>query len=203
VHVSLLATGLWSVQSGLVAAGLLGAEHIPHPCREETLNPVILTYRTKDYRHIALAMIHGDRYWGPLCEAFARPGLVEDPRFSDRFCRTENAPECVAVLDDVFAQRTLDEWCEILATQPGPWDVVQTPGEVLRDPQVLANGLVQEVDYGGGRTIQLVSSPVQFDGAPPTLRPAPDVGAHTEEVLLEHGKSWDEIVELKELGAIT
>ena len=35
------------------------------------------------------------------------------------------------------------------------------------------------------------------------LRPAPDLGQHTEEVLLELGLSWEEIGTAKEAGAIS
>ena len=52
------------------------------------------------------------------------------------------------------------------------------------------------------RTFPLVASPAQFDGVPPTLTRAPEHGQHTEEVLVELGRSWDEIAELKQRGAV-
>jgi len=48
-----------------------------------------------------------------------------------------------------------------------------------------------------------VSSPVQFDEQVPTLRAAPDMGQHTEEVLLAAGYSWEDLASLKESGAIS
>ena len=48
----------------------------------------------------------------------------------------------------------------------------------------------------------LVASPAQFDGVPPVLTPAPEHGQHTEDVLLELGRSWQEITELKERDAV-
>ncbi len=53
-----------------------------------------------------------------------------------------------------------------------------------------------------GRTLRLVTPPVQFDGAPYETRPAPRHGAHTDEVLLEVGYDMDEILQLKIDGAI-
>jgi crotonobetainyl-CoA:carnitine CoA-transferase CaiB-like acyl-CoA transferase len=37
---------------------------------------------------------------------------------------------------------------------------------------------------------------------PANLRPAPEFGQQTEEVLLELGHSWDDIARLKESGAV-
>jgi hypothetical protein len=47
---------------------------------------------------------------------------------------------------------------ELPGRQEGPWTVLQYPGEVARDPQAEANGYVQDVDYGEGRTLRLVSA---------------------------------------------
>jgi crotonobetainyl-CoA:carnitine CoA-transferase CaiB-like acyl-CoA transferase len=43
---------------------------------------------------------------------------------------------------------------------------------------------------------------VQFDEIALTLRPAPEHGAHTEELLLELGYTWDDIATLRKTGAI-
>jgi crotonobetainyl-CoA:carnitine CoA-transferase CaiB-like acyl-CoA transferase len=79
---------------------------------------------------------------------------------------------------------------------------VQKSGELASDPQVVANGYLADVDDEVGRTLRLVTPPVQFDGAPYELRRAPDHGAHTDEVLVEAGYDMDEIVQLKIDGAI-
>ena len=79
--------------------------------------------------------------------------------------------------------------------------VVQTAAEASDDPQVIANGFVVDVE-GATTTFPLVASPVLVDGAPPTLTRAPDHGEQTEEVLLELGRTWDEIAALKASGAV-
>src|SRR5258706_4077738 len=49
-----------------------------------------------------------------------------------------------------------------------------------------------------GTSFTLVSSPVQFDETTPALRPGPDMGQHTEEVLLETGYTWEELARSEE-----
>ena len=48
-----------------------------------------------------------------------------------------------------------DEWIEILARQPGPWDPVQKAGELHNDEQVRANNYILHIDAGDGRTVSL------------------------------------------------
>src|SRR5262249_29885956 len=142
------------------------------------------------------------RYWPPLCEAIGRPDLIEHPVFGTAEKRAENIAETLAVLDDIFAARTLAEWREILGRQPGQWDVLKKMGELRTDPQARANGYIQTVDYGDGRKLEMISAPVQFGRVPARLRPAPELGADTDAVLTELGMTEEEILEARVEGAV-
>jgi crotonobetainyl-CoA:carnitine CoA-transferase CaiB-like acyl-CoA transferase len=202
VDVSLLSAGMWAMQPTIVAAGLMGVEVLPIPKHDAIGNPLINIYRTSDGRHLTLGMLESDRYWPAFCEATGRADLAIDSRFADSSARTDNRAALTAVLDDLFARFTLAEWKGILGGQEGPWTVVQYPGEVGRDLQAEANRYVQDVDYGDDRTLRLVSAPVQFDGGPGELAPAPDHGADTEEVLLELGLDQEDIARMRSAGVI-
>jgi crotonobetainyl-CoA:carnitine CoA-transferase CaiB-like acyl-CoA transferase len=44
---------------------------------------------------------------------------------------------------------------------------------------------------------------MQFGGEAPAPRsPAPELGQHTEEILLEIGRDWDAIAKLRDSGAL-
>jgi crotonobetainyl-CoA:carnitine CoA-transferase CaiB-like acyl-CoA transferase len=146
--------------------------------------------------------LQGQRYWPGLCTALERPDLIDDPRFATDANRAENILECVEVLDEIFATKTLAEWKPILLAQDGQWDVVKKVSELAQDADAIANRFIQDVDYGDGRSIKMVSTPVQFDRQALDARPAPDLGAHNEEVLTALGYDEDAILGLQISGAI-
>jgi crotonobetainyl-CoA:carnitine CoA-transferase CaiB-like acyl-CoA transferase len=198
VDVSLLATASWAVSPAILAGEYRAdAAVLPKVDRTERPNPVVNLFRTKDDRWLVLSLLQSDRYWAELCEVIDRPQLATDVRFVDSARRAENRQACTHELDSAFAQRTLDEWRERLDGFSGVWSPFQLPGELHADPQVAANGILQTVDDGGSG-FRVVASPAQYDGVPPgQASPAPGFGQHTEEVLLELGLTWDDIIELK------
>jgi crotonobetainyl-CoA:carnitine CoA-transferase CaiB-like acyl-CoA transferase len=202
VDASLLATAMWMMQPGIVATALTGARELPKPSRNAVPNPLINHYRTRDGRFISLSMLQGQRYWPGFCNAIGRPDLADDPRFSTDASRASNIGVCIALLDEIFASKDLAEWRAILARQEGQWDVVQKVGELSCDPAAVANNFVQDVDYGDGRVLKMVSTPVQFDRQVLPARPAPELGAHSHEILAELGFSEDQIIDLRVAGIV-
>ncbi len=200
VDVSLLASSMWVMQRSITQATLDSVERLAKPKRHQVSNPLVNIYQTSDGRFVSLCMLQGQRYWAGFCEAVGRPDLIKDPRFETDTLRATNIAACTAELDDIFRTRPLAQWREILATQDGQWDVVQHVGELKDDRQVKANGYLQPVDYSDGRTLMMVSVPMQFNGAPLPARPAPELGADTEVILQELGYDWDRISRLKDAG---
>lgn len=200
VDVSLLATAMWQLAPDIDLSQVIDTRGGGD--RTRPANPVVNNYRTKDDRWIQLVMLQADREWPDFCEHLGRPDLIDHPDFASMQLRQQNSSACVAVLDEIFASRTLAEWRERFATLRGAWTPIQTPREAIDDPQTRANGFMSEVTGADGNRFKLVANPVQYDEEPYALDPAPEHGQNTEEVLLELGLSWDDISAHKASGAI-
>lgn len=202
VDVSLLATAMWTLSSDLLT--VLQGREMPRPgSRGATPNPLTSTYRTADGRFIQLMSLQSDRHWPELCRVLGREELIADPRFADLAARRTNSAECVAELDAVFGENTFEECKALLGSVDIPWAPVQRVDELLDDPQVEANGYIGEVAPGDGSPgYRLPTVPVQFDEAPPVLRRAPELGEHTETLLLDLGYEWEDIARMQAAGVL-
>ncbi len=202
VDVSLLGLAMWQLSPDIVASGLYGGDPMPKFGRSASPNPLVGSYRTSDDRFITLMMLQSDRYWSEFCTLVGRPDLITDERYADGGSRFANREECIAEFDELFATKTFEEWKALLATLTGAWAPVQMASELVDDPMVGANGYLARVDRDDGQSYDLVANPVQMDESADQLRPAPEHGQHTEEILLELGLDWDAIIAYKEAGAI-
>ncbi|MGD9797382.1 MAG: CaiB/BaiF CoA transferase family protein [Acidimicrobiia bacterium] len=206
---SLLGTAMWCMQMavvGSVVAGVTEAPPAPEPGAPipppMVFNPLTFNYRTSDNRWVALCMLQPDRYFDGLVKAVGREDMATDERFATPESRGQNTAAIVAELEATFAAQPLSHWEERLATQPGQWDVVRLPFELPNDPQAVANGFVKHVDYGNGRTLPIIASPVQHDRTPLDLQRAPEFAADTDDVLASIGMDEEAILQAKISGAV-
>jgi crotonobetainyl-CoA:carnitine CoA-transferase CaiB-like acyl-CoA transferase len=201
IEISLYHTAVWTLCVDIQAA-LSGREPVKHD-RTKATNPIWNSYRTKDNRWFWLAMLQPDPAWPGFCQAIERPELEIDPRFNSLESRRENCEELIHIIDEVLTSKTMKEWEERFRANNCLYGRVQTPLEVIDDPQALANSFFEEVDYSNTGKIRLVTTPIKFSKNPASLRTAcPELGQHNEEILLELGYSWDNITQLKDQGII-
>jgi len=201
VDVSLLSTVMWVLSSDVAYAG--NPEYDAHAIYSGTpANPLTATYATRDGRWIALVMLQADRHWAEFCRHLGREDLVSDPRFVDSEARRDHAEACVTEIRKTFGEHDLAYWIDRFETLDAAWAPVQSVRELHEDRQVRANDYLRAVEAADGSRYELVGNPCQFDESAPGLTPAPEVGAHSEEILLEVGLSWEEIARHREAGAI-
>ena len=170
------------------AAGERGARgRLPltgkHPCYN--------VYRTGDGHDICLAALES-KFWEAFCRTMGREDLLS-LQFSER-------PEDFAAVEALFADRTRDEWAELLRDTDFCCEVVPTLSEVLNAPQAKHRGLVREIRSGDQANI-LLGHPLRESGA---YEPAacPGHGEHTVALLRELGCTDRELEDLEKAGAI-
>jgi CoA:oxalate CoA-transferase len=190
--------------TGLIldAPAMLNQE-FPRERRAEAGNPMYNHYRCRDDKWIAVAHLQPDRYWPIFSKAMELGDLEHDPKFNSMEARGKNKTELIRLLDEKFASKTRDEWLDQLEKAGCICTPVQSPMEVTRDPQALANRYIIEADHPDwGRTRQ-VGFPWDFSETPAEWRKrAPKLGEHTEEILLELGYTGEDINRFKNAGAI-
>jgi crotonobetainyl-CoA:carnitine CoA-transferase CaiB-like acyl-CoA transferase len=207
---SLMGTAIWFNGTELLRAQAAPAQRAlgpakrppPPPGAGPFLSAVRTIYQTSDFRFIYLLFLtDDDRDFADLCQRMGREDLAADARFTKSRDRQAHTDVLQPILEEEFAARTYAEWNDILAKARGAWAPVQSPEEILEDPQAIANGFVREVAYPGG-ALKVPAPPVLFDeeaGDPPR---APDFAEHTDTILAELGCDAAEIARYRQSGAV-
>ncbi len=206
VDVSLMSVGAWAFALSLTNAALSGEEQAPAPLDSAmnlAVNPTIGNFKTSDGRWINFTMLQPGRYFADVCRHLDLEHLIEDERFNTAEKLMANALEAGKYVADAIAAKPYSHWVEHLKTMEGQWAPIQSPLEILADPQMEANGYTLPVTDMEGNQRTLVANPVQFDERPPVLTRAPQFAEHTDDILRDLGRSEDEIIQLKIDGAVT
>ena len=187
----------------LISGTAMLKQKFPRFVRANSGNPIYNHYCCKDNKWIVIAHLDPDRWWAKVCGALGLEKLVDDPRFSTLEARSKNRRELVSIFDETFAGKTRDEWMKILEDQGCIFTPIQNIGEVVADPQVMANNYIINIDHPTYGNTNTMGFPWDFSETPASWRRgAPKLGEHTEEVLLELGYSKEEISKLRDDGAI-
>lgn len=175
------------------------------PARQGNAHPNIAPYepfQARDKGFVLGAANQGQ--WEKLCRLLKRPDLLEDPRFQDNRSRVEHRQELNQVLNEIFADREAAEWLALLEEAGLACGPINSVPEVFQHPQVLARGMVQEVEHPAAGRIALTGFPYKFSRTPADLRCSPPcLGEHNQEILADLlGYSGDKIKELQLRGVI-
>lgn len=172
VETSLLQAGTWIAGPDLAVLATLHRVSAAAP-RHDAPTPLVNSYQTADGRWFFLTCIEAMRHLPAVCRAIGRPELVGDPRFADARSIRRHRRELIALLDEAFARAPLEEWAGRFEANGVWWQKVQTPDEILADPQVTANHWLEDVAVAGNRTVPMVTTPISVFGSrePTPARP--------------------------------
>ena len=144
------------------------------------------------------------KLWVNFCKLIGKEEWLEDPRFESNPKRVENREVLLPLLAEVMAQKTCDEWVELLVEGAIPCGPVNNMQRLFADPQVLHRGMVAEVPHPTIGTLRLAGIPIKYAETPPTVRlPPPLLGEHTNEILADMlGYPPEKLEALRRQGAI-
>jgi crotonobetainyl-CoA:carnitine CoA-transferase CaiB-like acyl-CoA transferase len=199
LELSLYHTAAWTL--GLDVQTALYGHPQPKWDRKRAPNPMYTSYRCKDRWCM---MCHPTQeYWVPFCKALGKPEWINDPRYATMESREQHAEELVASLDKIIAAKTWAEWEKEFRANDLIVSGNQTIAEILEDEQAIVNNFYTDIEHPVVGKARLLNSPVQFSDTPAQITSvAPQLGAHTEEVLLEAGYTWEDLEELKQQKVI-
>jgi crotonobetainyl-CoA:carnitine CoA-transferase CaiB-like acyl-CoA transferase len=156
--------------------------------REEAIVAINNFYMTKDDYWLFINGRPGEPDWPDVARAIGREDLLEDERFASLRDRRRNGVALIALMDEAFAQKTIDEWKPILDEAGLIWSPVQTFEQAFEDKQMHEAGVYVDMPKADGTSYKNIASPIRFgDESTDPKGPLPEIGQHTMDVLDQVG----------------
>ena len=159
-----------------------------------TASPDRKPYRTSD-GYIAI-LLYTDRQWQKFYTITERPDLAADIRFSDIGGRVVHSNFLLAFVAEEIAKRTTSQWLELFKRESIPAMPVNTVESLFDDRHMRAIDFFEEVAHPTEGKLKLTRQPLQFSAGMGPVRPAPRLGEHTRDILIEAGYTPQQIDEL-------
>ncbi len=138
-----------------------------------------------------------------LLDAIGAPELRHHPDFLTNEKRVKNRAAINAAIEARLRGNTSEHWIAVLNGAGVPCGRVMTLAEVFADPQVREQEMVLTVDHPGHGPVEMLGFPLKFSANPCRVRrPAPRLGADTDDVLREAGLTQTMIDNLRAKGVV-
>jgi crotonobetainyl-CoA:carnitine CoA-transferase CaiB-like acyl-CoA transferase len=129
-------------------------------------------------------------FFRKLCAMIGKPELADDPRFKTNAERVRNNELIVGLLQKEVAKRSTADWMTALEAEGIPAGPVLHHDEVFADPQILARGMVAEVEHAKAGRQKTLGVPLKMSATQGGVRrAAPTLGQHDAEIRRTKGRA--------------
>lgn len=150
-----------------------------------------------------IVAVGSERLWESFVEVMGLPELTSNDKFATNPDRLAHREELVTLLAAYFEKETAQHWLDRLEAAEIPCSRILTPEDSLTHEHLLARGMVVELEHPVIGIYKGLGNPLNLNRTPVTYRrPAPLLGEHTEEILLELGYEENQIGQFKSGGII-
>jgi len=145
-----------------------------------------LVFKTQD-GYLTCGTI-SDSEWQGFCRATGDPELAKDSRFATPGGRSVNATARINKMQEYIGQHTTAEWLDRLDAADVPCAPILRRSEIIHNEQVVARGLIVEIDQPSVGKVRQPKPAARFELNKSAIAgPAPRIGEHTRDVLVELG----------------
>lgn len=140
------------------------------------------------------------KLWERFClHVVDQPGWIEDPRYLTNSLRTTHIEDLEKDIEEVLSKQNSVYWLELLEQNGIPSGPIYSYDQTLMDPHVLARKMILEYEHPVAGAMKTLGFPAKYSETPGKLtRPAPLLGQHNEEILLETGYTKEDYERLKQ-----
>lgn len=135
---------------------------------------------------------NGDSIFKRLMQRIGHPELADDPGLATNQGRAARVDEIDAAIGNWTKDLTVAQALELLEASAVPAGRIYNARDIAEDPHYRARGMLQPFVTRSGKEILVPGVVPRLSRTPGAIRAkAPDLGAHTEQVLdrLRHGRS--------------
>ena len=140
--------------------------------------------------------------WRKFIKIIGRPELGDDDRFRSAGARLKNRGALTAEIDRALASNTAVYWIDLFNREGIPSGAILTVEEMFKHPQSAAREMLLKMPHPVIGEFLTTGLAVKLADTPGRVTRPPLPGEHTDEVLLAHGYSADDLARLRSEGAI-
>ena len=142
----------------------------------------------------------GQNMWLRLCAGLEAELLTSVAEYKTAADRLKNRDALNEAIAGYTKTKTSQEWVDILNTNGVPCGPIYTVDQTFSDPQVQHLGIAWNMESPDLGEISVLGQPFSLSSAVASVRRhTPNIGEHTDEVLLEMGYKEEEISQLYKL----